>query len=95
MRIMKGVVNYCQRNNYWQKELERRTEIKIKPIPTETEIQQSKLNKRKADLERYKKKLNYYTKLYNTKIKKANRSLVMLERNLAKQSLPKPTNTPP
>lgn len=80
MRVLGRVVNYCKKKNWWQEELNRRTEIKAKPVPTKDELQKQKLEKRKTDLARYKKKLNYYTNLYSNKIKKANRSISMLER---------------
>lgn len=79
MRILGRVISYCKKKNWWEEELNRRTEIKIKPIPTKEELQTQKLEKRKSDLARYKKKLNYYTKLYSNKIKKAKRSIIMLE----------------
>lgn len=81
MRVLGRVINYCKKKNWWKEELDRRTEIKVKPIQTKEELQKQKLEKRKADLERYKKKLNYYTKLYSNKIKKANRSISMIERH--------------
>lgn len=89
MRILGNVINYCKNKDWWQEELDRRTEIKIKPQPTKEEIQKAKLEKKKLDLVRYRKKLNYYTKLYSNKIKKANRSIAMLERSI-KSSFPKP-----
>lgn len=85
MRILGRVVNYCKKKNWWKEELDRRTEFKVKPIPTKEEIQKQKLEKRKSDLARYEKKLNYYTKLYSNKIKKANSSISMLERYISEQ----------
>ena len=79
-RIIKSMVNYCKKKNYWEDELAKRTEIKVKPIPTPEEIRLKKIEKRKQDLIRYEKKLKYYTKLYTNKIKKSKRSLMMLER---------------
>jgi hypothetical protein len=67
MRLIGRVINYCKKKNWWQEELERRTEFKIKPQPTKDELQEQKLEKRKSDLIRYKKKLDYYTKLYSNK----------------------------
>jgi hypothetical protein len=80
MKIMGRVINYCKKKRYWEEELTKRTEIKIKTEPTKKELQLKKFEKRKSDLKRYKKKLEYYTKLYTNKIKKANRSISMLER---------------
>lgn len=88
MRLLGRVINYCKKRNWWQEELTRRTEIKIKPLPTKEELQQQKLEKRKADLRRYEKRLNYYTRLYSNKIKKANRSIAALTRVL----LPEPVS---
>jgi hypothetical protein len=81
-KVMRRVINYCKRRNYWEDELNRRTEIKIKPQPTERELKLKRIEKRKSDLLRYQKKLNYYNKLYTNKIMKAKRSISMLERNL-------------
>ena len=79
-KIMKSMVNYCKKKNYWEDELTKRTKIKVKPIPTPKEIRLKKIEKRKQDLIRYEKKLKYYTKIYTNKIKKTKRSLMMLER---------------
>ena len=80
-RVITRVVNYCKKKNYWEEELTKRTEIKIKPEPTKEELRAKKIEKRKADLLRYEKRLAYFTKLYNNKIKKANRSIATLKRN--------------
>ena len=80
MRILGRVVNYCKKKNYWEEELNKRTEIKIKTEPTKEELRTKRIEKRKNDLERYKKRLAYFQKLYSNKIKKANRSIMMLER---------------
>lgn len=78
--VMRRIINYCKKKNYWSEELDKRTEIKIKPEPTKEEVQLKKIDKKKADLIRYEKRLDYFTRLYSNKIKKAKRSLMMLER---------------
>jgi hypothetical protein len=84
-RTIRTIYNYCKKRNFWQEEIARRTEIKPpKPQPTPIEKQEKKIAKRKADLERYHKRLKYFTKLYSNKIKKANRSISSLERHLQK-----------
>lgn len=82
MRIIRRVNNYYKKKNYWEIELNKRTEIKVKPEPTKRELQLIKIRKKKEALARYEKRLQYFNKLYNNKIKKANRSLMMLERNI-------------
>ena len=77
----KRLVNYCRRKNFWQEELTRRTEVKVKIEPTIDQLQSQKIEKRKTDLMRYEKRLAYFTKLYSTKIKKARRSIAMLEKH--------------
>ena len=80
-RLVKRVCLYCANHNFWQDEVCRRTEIKIKPEPTKQEIRQLKIQKKEVALIRYEKKLNYYNKLYSNKIKKARRSLAMLRKH--------------
>ncbi len=79
-RVMKRMINYCKKKNYWEEELAKRTEIKIKPEPTKEETRLKKIEKRKNDLIRYEKKLARCNKLYTNKIKKAKKSIIMLER---------------
>lgn len=81
-KVMSRMINYCKRHNYWQEELCRRTEVKMPVVLSKQELQLKKLEKRKSDLFRYEKQLKRYTKLYSNKIKKARRSIMMLERNL-------------
>ena len=82
MRIIESVIKYCKKKDWWEREINKRIEIKIKPEITDDEIRQKKIDKRKADLKRYEKRLNYFVKLYSNKIKKAKRSIMMLERNI-------------
>lgn len=86
-RTHKRMINYCRKRNFWEEELKNRTEIKIKPEPTKEEIQGQKIEKTKKDIERYKKRLAYFNKLYTNKIKKSNKRLSMLEFHQKKQSI--------
>jgi hypothetical protein len=85
-RIISGVANYVRKKNYWTEELTNRSNKKIEAMqkrcvkPTVDELRIKNIAKRKADIVRYEKRLAYYTKLYSNKIKKAKRSLIMLER---------------
>ncbi len=81
-RVMERMINYYKKKNYWEEELDKRTEVKVKLEPTKEELKLKKIEKRKTDLLRYEKRLAYFTKLYTNKIKKANRSIAMFERNL-------------
>jgi len=83
-RVLKSVINYCRKHNYWQEELKRRTDVKMPVILSDQELRLKRIEKRKADLLRYEKKLVKYQKLYTNKIKKARRSILMLERNVSK-----------
>ncbi len=85
MRILGRVVAYCKKKNYWEDEIKRRTEIKpIPEPPTKEELRSRKIEKRKTAIIRYEKRIGYFTKLYNNKIKKARRSIMALERYQAK-----------
>jgi len=90
MKILGSVIKYCKKKDWWKDEITKRTEIKIKPEPTKIEIRDRKIEKKKLDLKRYNKRLNYFVKLYTNKIKKANRSIVMLERNRKKENIIRP-----
>lgn len=80
-RIMRGVMNYTKSKGYWKEELERRTAPKpIVPEPTKDELRQKMIAKRKTDLQRFEKRLGYFTRLYQNKMRKAQRSITMLER---------------
>lgn len=81
MRILDRVISYCRKKEWWQAELDKRLTVKVKPKPSDQEIHKARIEKRKADLLKYQKKLAYYTKLYSNKIKKARRSIAMLEKN--------------
>lgn len=81
MKIIGRVVNYCKRKNYWQDELQRRLEVKPDPLPTRDEVREKKLEKKRMDLIRYEKRLKRYIKFYTNKIRKAKKSIRMLERS--------------
>lgn len=82
MKITSRMQNYCKKHNYWQEEINRRLTIKPKTQPTKQELHIKKLDKRKSDLKRYEKKLQFYTRLYSTKIRSANRSISALEKRV-------------
>ncbi|MBI5803369.1 hypothetical protein HY448_01650 [Candidatus Pacearchaeota archaeon] len=83
-RIMARMINYCQKKNYWQEELEKRLAPKpITPEPTKQESRLILIKKREQQIVRYEKKLKYYTKLYSNKLKSARRSILMLKRNVS------------
>lgn len=77
MRILGRLVNYCKKKDWWEAEINKRTEIKPqKPEPTKQEIRIGKIEHKKNMILRYHKKL----KFYSNKVKKAERSVRMLER---------------
>lgn len=79
-RAMKRIIHYCKKKNFWLEELQSKTEIKPLPaMPTTQEQQATKIEKARSALARYEKKLQYYTKLYSNKIKKAKKRIAMLE----------------
>lgn len=80
-RIMARMVGFCSKRGYWKGELERRLAPKPVVVPTESDVKMAKIAKRKADLARYEKTLAYWTKLYTGKIKKAKKSIAMMERH--------------
>ena len=84
MRIIGRVVRYCEKRNYWEDEIKKRTEVKIVPEPTKLEIQEKKIERTEKNIENCTKRLRYFTRLYTTKIKKYNRSLSHLKRHYEK-----------
>jgi hypothetical protein len=87
-KIIARVVAYCQKKSYWSSELEKRTAPKpVKPVPSVDVVRLQKIVKKKESIERFEKKLKYYTRLYSGKISKAKRSVAMLER-LSTVSIP-------
>jgi len=87
-RVILRFINYCEKNNYWKEELQRRLAQKpIKPEPTKDEIRIEKIEKKKQALIRYEKKLKYYIKLYSNKINNTKRSILMLKRNSNRRAI--------
>ena len=74
------MVNYCKKHDYWENEINKRTEIKVKHIPTKEELKIKRLENQRLKLILYEKKLIRYNKLYSNKIKRIKRSIIMLER---------------
>jgi len=76
-RIMKRMIRYCEKKNWFEAELKRRTEPKPqKPEPTKQEIQQQKITKAEKKMKRYEMKI----KMYQKKLSKANKSLTILKK---------------
>jgi len=59
LRVIKRVINYCEKKGWWEDELKARTEEKPAVLITKKELVVNKIEKRKNDLIRYKKKLKY------------------------------------
>ena len=61
IRIIKRLVTYCRKKNYWKEEVERRTAPKPtpqpKPEPTKQQIMEGKLNKEIRAVERMKERI--------------------------------------
>lgn len=76
-KIIKKVVNYCKRKNWFEEELARRTAPKpIKPEPTEQELLQQKIIHLKENCKRYQVKV----KMYSNKLKKTCNTITKLEK---------------
>jgi hypothetical protein len=84
---------WAREKEYWRPEIERKRERKIekRAVKKHAEeikitphgkalIRDEKILKKEQAIKRYEKKLQYYTKLYTTKIKKAKRSIAALKR---------------
>lgn len=73
-KIMKRMINYCAKRNWFKEELERRTTFKApKPEPSKDEVRAKELIKLQEKIVRYEKKILFYTK----KMRKAKRSYTM------------------
>jgi hypothetical protein len=80
-RVMTRVMNYALKKDFWSDEISKRTAPKpVKPEPTIDEVRQKKIAQRKESIVKFEKKLKYYNKLYLGKIRKARKSISMLER---------------
>lgn len=76
-RAIRLIEAYCQRKNWWGKELRARTAPKPeKPRPSNLELLDRRIETRKGQIRQLERKL----KLYQTLLKKRTRSLSALER---------------
>lgn len=76
-RIMKRILNYCKRKNWFSEELDRRLKPRPqKPEPTKKELRSKKINL----LENRKLKYQRKIKFSENKIKKINRQISALKR---------------
>lgn len=77
--IMKRMLHYCERKNWFEEELNRRLTPKpMKPEPTKEDLKRKKLELLEANLKRYTTKV----KMYQNKIKKANKRITSLKKFL-------------
>jgi predicted SprT family Zn-dependent metalloprotease len=76
--IMKRMIAYCQKKNWFKEELDRRTSIKIKPEPSKAEIKAKGLIQMQEKIIRYEKKIPFYQR----KLSKAKRSYSLRQRHL-------------
>ena len=81
-RVMARMIAYCKKKNWWADEMARRLAPKVVVIPTLQEEKALRIAHRKEQLASYEKKLGYWTKLYTGKIRKARRSIMMMERGM-------------
>ena len=70
-KIMKRMLNYCKKKDWFKDELERRLTPKIKIEPTLEELKQKEIEKLKFKIKKYETKI----KMYQNKLKKSIRSL--------------------
>ena len=78
-KIMKRLVNYCRKKNWFEEELKRRTAPKpLKPEPTKEEIRLKKIVRLEQGIKRHQTKI----KRCQTLIKKNNRRISALKRFL-------------
>lgn len=76
-RLMKKIINYCRRKNWWENEFERRLEPKpIKPEPTKDELRQKKIQRLEESTKRCLSKIKRYQNI----IKKNQRRISALKR---------------
>lgn len=76
-RVMKRMICYCQKKNWFEEELKRRTEPKpVKPDPTKEEIRLKKIERFERGIKRHQTKIKRCTTL----IKKNNRRIAHLRR---------------
>ena len=85
---------FAKGKSYWKSEIEGKRDKKVekRAVKKHAEglkerpeakvlIRNEKILKKEAAIKRYEKKLQYYTRLYTTKIKKARRSIAALKRH--------------
>ena len=78
-KIMKRMINYCAKKNYFEEEVVRRLSPKpVKPQPTKLEIKSQELNKLQEKIVRYEKKI----KMYQKKLSKAKRGFSLRSKHL-------------
>ena len=76
-RLMKGVMAYCKKKNYWQEELQKRLAPKpIKPESTKEELKLAKIERTKTNL----KKANSKLKFWSNKVRKYQKRIRLMER---------------
>jgi len=70
-RIMKRMINYCLKKQWFEQEITKRTAPKVeKPAPSQEEIKLKELTRIEQNIQRYEKKIKFYQK----KLSKAKRS---------------------
>ena len=76
-RLLTRIDNYGDKMGWWKDEISRRTALPpYVPPPTEVDMRAMKIEKVRGNIARYEKKVRFYS----NKIKRAQRSLRMLER---------------
>lgn len=71
-RIMKSMINYCRKKNWFEAEIDRRTSVKLpKPEPTEQEVRLKLIARLEMNCKRYQTKI----KMYGTKLRKAEKKI--------------------
>ena len=82
MRIIKRLITYCRKKNYWKEEIKRRTPPKPvpepKPEPTKQQIMEGKLSKATHTVERMKERI----KTTQRKMKNQEKTLKKHERRV-------------
>jgi hypothetical protein len=69
-KLMKRMINYCKKRDWFSQELDRRTTIKIKPEASKEEIRANELIKLQQKIIKYEKKILFFQR----KLSKAKRS---------------------
>jgi len=76
-KLMKGVMAYCKKKNYWQEELQKRlAPTPLKPEPTKEELKLAKIERTKTNL----KKANSKLKFWSNKVRKYQKRIRLMER---------------